>query len=126
MNKVHVKKGDTVIVLSGEANKHKCKGTIGEVLEVSPEEGKVIVKGANLLKKHVKPRKQGEQGGIITVEGAMYASKVALYCPDCQKGVRYHTIIEMVDGKDGTQKKRKIRVCSGKKSDGTPCGHKFD
>ena len=116
MNTLHVKKGDTVIVLSGDKRRN-LKGTIGEVLEVSPEEKKVIVKGANLVHKHLKPRKQGDQGGIITVEGAIYASKVALYCPDCKKGVRYHT--EMIDGK-------KVRVCSGKKSDGTACGHKFD
>ena len=115
MNKLHVKTGDTVIVISGDADR-KLKGTVGEVLEVSPEEKKVIVKGANLVKKHVKPRKQGEAGGIITVEGAIRADKVMLYCPDCKKGVRTH--IEMVDDK-------KVRVCSGKR-DGNPCGHKFD
>ncbi len=109
MNTLHVKKGDTVIVISGNADRH-LKGTIGEVLEVSPKERKVIVKGANLVQKHVKPRKQGEEGGILTVEGAIYADKVALYCPECKKGVRTH--IEMVDGK-------KIRVC-------TKCAHKFD
>lgn len=116
MNTLHVKKGDTVIVLSGDKRRH-LKGEIGEVLEVSPKERKVIVKGVNLVKKHVKPRKQGDQGGILTVEGAIYADKVALYCPDCKKGVRYH--IETIDDK-------KVRVCSGKKEDGTACGHKFD
>ena len=123
MNTLHVKKGDTVVVLSGDKKRH-LKGEKGEVLEVSPAERKVIVKGVNLVKKHLKPRKQGDQGGIITVEGAIYADKVALYCPDCDKGVRYH--IEIVDGK-------KVRVCSGYKVetvDGKnvkkPCGHKFD
>ena len=115
MNKLHVKTGDTVIVLSGDKNRH-LKGEIGEVLEVSPEERKVIVKGVNLVKKHMKPRRQGEAGGILTVEGPIYADKVALYCPDCKKGVRSH--IEVVDGK-------KVRVCSGKR-DGAACGHKFD
>ncbi len=109
MNTLHVKTGDTVIVLSGRKERN-LKGTIGEVLEVSPKERKVIVKGANLVQKHVKPRKQGEEGGILTVEGAIYADKVALYCPECKKGVRSH--IEMVDGK-------KIRAC-------VKCGHKFD
>ena len=107
MEKLHVKKGDTVVVVSGDD-----KGVRGEVLETSPKEGKVIVKGANIVTRHVKPRKQGDQGGIVKVEGAMYASKVQLYCPKCEKGVRTH--IEVVDGK-------KIRVCSGKN-----CGHKFD
>ena len=98
MEKLHVKKGDTVVVVSGDD-----KGRKGEVLETSPKEGKVIVKGANIVTRHVKPRKQGDQGGIVKVEGAMYASKVQLYCPKCDKGVRVkHTV---VDGK-------KVRVCA--------------
>ena len=60
MNKVHVKTGDTVVILSG-----KDKGKKGKVLEVSPKEGKVIVEGLNIATKHVKPRRQGEQGGIV-------------------------------------------------------------
>lgn len=111
MANLHIKKGDTVIVLSGDD-----KGVQGEVIATSPEEGMVLVKGANIIHKHVKPRRQGEAGGIVDAEGAIYASKVALYCPDCKKGVRTHT--ETVDGK-------KVRVCSGKR-DGAPCGHKFD
>ena len=105
MAKLHIKKDDVVIVLSGNS-----KGVKGKVIATSPEEGKVIVEGANVIHKHVKPRRQGEAGGIIDAEGAMYASKVALYCPKCDKGVRTH--IEMIDGK-------KVRVCA-------KCGHKFD
>ncbi len=121
MAKMHIKKGDIVQVISG-ADKFRIvdgeeKGVKkGEVIAVSPEEGKVIVKDANVIHKHVKPRRQGEAGGIVDAEGAMYASKVALYCPKCDKGVRTH--IEVIDGK-------KVRVCSGKKN-GQPCGHKFD
>ena len=55
---VHVKTGDTVVILSG-----KDKGKKGKVLAVSPKEGKVIVEGCNMIKKHVKPRRMGEQGG---------------------------------------------------------------
>ena len=98
MAKLHVKTGDTVVVLSGAS-----KGVKGEVIAVSPAEGKVMVKGANIIHKHVKPRRQGETGGIIDAEGAIYASKVALYCPKCDKGVRAKT--QIVDGK-------KIRVCA--------------
>ena len=97
MNKVHVKTGDQVIVING-----KYRGKRGKVMQVSPAEGKVIVEGVNMQTKHVKPRKQGEAGGIIKVEGAMYASKVMLYCSKCGKGVRYSTKVE--DGK-------KVRVC---------------
>ena len=95
---LHVKKDDTVIVISG-----KDKGKRGKVVEVSPKEGKVIVEGINIVSKHVKPRRQGETGGIVKVEGAMYASKVQLYCSKCGKGVRVKTT--EVDGK-------KTRVCA--------------
>ena len=104
MATMHIKTGDTVVVLSGNS-----KGVKGEVIAVSPAEGKVLVKGANMIHKHVKARRQGETSGIVDAEGAMYASKVALYCPKCDKGVRVHHVIE--DGK-------KIRVCK--------CGHKFN
>jgi large subunit ribosomal protein L24 len=105
MAKMHIKKGDNVIVLSGDD-----KGVQGEVIAVSPEEGKVIVKDVNIIHKHVKPRRQGESGGIVDAEGAIYASNVAIYCSDCKKGVRVRH--EVVDGK-------KIRVCA-------KCGKKFD
>ena len=98
MNKVHVKTGDTVIVLSGDD-----KGVKGEVIAVSPAEGKILVKGVNMVKKHVKPRRQGETGGIVDAEGAIYASRVALYCPKCDKGVRTKV---NVDGD------KKVRVCA--------------
>ncbi len=98
MNKVHVKTGDTVVILSG-----KDKGKQGKVLQVSPKEGKVIIEGLNLVTKHVKPRRQGEAGGIVKAEGAIYASKVQLVCPKCGKTTRIaHKILE-----DGT----KVRVC---------------
>ena len=105
MAKLHIKKGDTVVVLSGDD-----KGVQGEVIAVSREEGKVLVKGANIIHKHVKPRKQGEAGGIVDAEGAIYASKVALYCPNCKQGVRVKA--EVVAG-------NKVRVCA-------KCGKKFD
>ena len=83
MANLHIKKGDTVVVLSGDD-----KGKKGEVIATSPAEGKVIVKDVNVIHKHVKPRRQGETGGIVDAEGAFYASKVALYCPKCDKGSR--------------------------------------
>ena len=57
MNNLHVKTGDNVMIISG-----KDKGKIGKVLQTSPKEGKVIVEGLNMVTKHVKPRRQGEQG----------------------------------------------------------------
>ena len=70
MNTLHVRKDDTVVILSG-----KDKGKKGKVLEVSPSERKVIVEGCNMVTKHVKPRRMGEPGGIVKAEGALYASK---------------------------------------------------
>ena len=98
MSKVHVKTGDDVIVIQG-----KDRGKKGKVLQVSPSEGKVIVEGVNIVTKHVKPRRQGEEGGLIKTEGAFYASKVNVYCAKCDKGVR--VAHKIVDG-------NKIRVCA--------------
>ena len=107
MSKVHVKTGDQVVVING-----KDRGARGKVMQVSPSEGKVIVEKVNVVKKHVKPRKMGEAGGIIEAEAALYASKVQLLCPKCGRPTRIGHVIE--NGK-------KMRVC--KKSD---CGAKFE
>ena len=96
---MHVKKGDTVMVNAGAD-----KGVKGEVLKAMPKENKVIVKGVNVRKKHMKPRKQGEAGGIIEKEIAINASKVNVYCSKCGKGVRVRYEVK----KDGT----KVRVCA--------------
>ena len=98
MAKLHIKKDDTVVVLSGDS-----KGVKGKVIAASPEEGKVIVEGANIVSKHTKARRQGEKSQIIKTEGAIYACKVQLVCPKCNKGVR--TAVKVVNGK-------KVRVCT--------------
>ncbi|MDR3313119.1 MAG: 50S ribosomal protein L24 [Oscillospiraceae bacterium] len=101
-SKVHVRSGDEVVVING-----KYRGKRGEVLEVSPKEGKVIVKGVNIVTKHVKPRKQGEQGGLVKVESALYACKVQLICPKCHRPTRI--------GHKINAKGKKVRTC--KKAD---------
>ena len=83
INKVHVKTGDTVTVLSG-----KERGIKGKVLAVSPKEGKVIIEGVNMVTKHVTPRRIGPTGGLVKAEGAIYACKVQLVCPRCGKPTR--------------------------------------
>ena len=94
---MRIKKGDNVSVLSGND-----KGKTGEVLEVMPKTDKVVVKGVNIRKKHVKPRKAGEEGGIISVECAIPSSKVNVVCPKCGKATRVQYKVE---------KDEKVRVC---------------
>ena len=98
-----IKKGDTVQVLSGND-----KGKKGEVLEVIPKTQKIIVKGVNIRKKHVKPRKQGEEGGIIPVECSIHSSKVNVVCPKCGKPARVGYVME------GDTKVRVCKKCGNK------------
>ena len=97
MNTLHVKKGDTVEVISG-----RCKGQRGKVVATAPSEGKVMVEGVNMVSKHLKPRGQQQQGGIIKTEGPLYVSKLMVVCPKCGKPTRVGK--KIVDGK-------KVRVC---------------
>ena len=98
MNKLSIKSGDTVVVLSG-----KDKGKQGKVMTAMPETGKVIVEKVNMVSRHTKPRQQGEQGGILQKEAPIYASKVQRICPQCDKPTRAaHKLL--ADGK-------KVRVC---------------
>ena len=92
-----IKTGDTVMIIAG-----RDRGNTGKVLAVSPSEKKVIVEGQNLVTKHVKPRRQGEAGGIVKAEAALYDSKVMPVCPKCNKATRVG--FTEVNGK-------KARVC---------------
>ena len=94
---MNVKKNDTVVVLSG-----KDKGKQGKVLSVDPKAGKVIVEGVSVASRHQKPRKQGEEGGIIKKETPIYASKVMTVCPKCSKATR---VAHKIEGD------KKVRVC---------------
>ena len=105
MSKLNVKKGDTVVVISG-----KDKGKQGKILVSDPKAAKVIVEGVNVATRHQKPRKQGEEGGIIKVSTPIYVSKLALYCPKCKKGVRVGMVM------NGN---KKVRACK-------KCGNLFD
>ena len=97
---MNIKKNDTVIVLSG-----KDKGKKGKVLVAMPKDSKVIVEGVNVATCHTKPRKQGEQGGIVKKETPIRACKVALFCEKCGKGVRVGYKVE------GDKKVRVCRKC---------------
>jgi len=104
MNTVHVKKGDIVQVMVGQKDgDNAAKGKRGKVILVNPENNTVIVDGLNMVSRHTKPRRQGEQGGIVKRPRAINASNVLLYCDKCGKGVRYGIEVKA----DGT----KARIC---------------
>ena len=94
---MNIKKNDTVIVLSG-----KDKGKKGKVLVAMPAAGKIVVEGINMASCHVKPKKEGEQGGIIRKEIPLYACKTMLVCPKCGKATRHAVKLEG---------DKKVRVC---------------
>ena len=95
---MNIKKNDKVIVLSG-----RDKGKTGEVLSADPKAGKVVVQGVSVATKHQKARKQGQESSIIKVETPIYACKVMVVCPKCNKPTRVaHKV-----GADG----KKVRVC---------------
>ncbi|MDI9441319.1 MAG: 50S ribosomal protein L24 [Bacillota bacterium] len=83
MAKMHVRRDDTVAVISGED-----RGKKGKILEVYPKTGRVIVDGVNIQKKHTRPTQQNPQGGIIEKPGPISASNVALVCPSCKEPTR--------------------------------------
>ena len=104
MSKMHVKKGDEVVVING-----KYRGKRGKIVEASPSEGKVIVEGVNIVTKHVKPRKMGEPGGLIKAESALYADKVQLVCPKCGRPTRVGHAAKAAGQKD---KKHICKKCN--------------
>jgi large subunit ribosomal protein L24 len=104
--KLHVRKGDTVEVISG-----KDKNVRGKVIAAFPREGKVLVENVNMISKHQKPRGMNQPGGIIRREAPIYASKVMLVCNKCNEKTRVGRKI-LEDGK-------KVRVCK-------KCGETFN
>ena len=98
MPKVHVRKGDTVLVLSG-----KSEGKKGKVISVLPKKERVVVEGLNKVKRHTKPSQTMPQGGIVEKEAPMHSSNVMLICNKCSKPTRIGKRV-LDDGK-------KVRAC---------------
>ncbi len=92
-----LKKGDTVLIMSG-----KDRGKKGKIFQVFPKENRILVEGINLKKKHQKPRKSGEKGQIVSIPGPVAASAAKLICSKCGKPTRvgYHIL-----------KENKTRIC---------------
>ena len=101
MTQLHVKKGDTVVVIAG-----KDKGKTGKIVTAIPSDNAVIVEGVNIITKHQKPKSAQDKGGIVKKEGKIDASNVQIICATCGKATRIaHTI---VDGK----KQRTCKKCN--------------
>lgn len=92
-----IKKNDQVKILSG-----KDRGKSGKVLRVNGKTGKVVVEGLNIIKKHSRPRRQGEKGQRLSVPAAIHSSNLMLICPKCSRPAR---IGYKISGKN------KFRVC---------------
>jgi len=92
-----IKKGDTVLITKG-----KDRGRVGKIIKALPREKKVVVEGLNLVKKHIKPRREGEKGKIIEIPRPISISNVKLICPSCNKPTRVGYQIE---------KEEKYRYC---------------
>ena len=93
---MQIKTGDKVVIISG-----KDKGKEGVVLSANPSKNKVVVEGVNVVKKHIKPNRANETGGILEVEAPIHASNVMLIDPKTKKRTRIgHTI----------EKDKKVRI----------------
>lgn len=95
--KLKFKKGDEVIMLVG-----KDRGKKGKIIKVLPGDNKIVVEGLNLIKKHLRPKRQGEKGEIVSLPRPVNVSNVALWCSSCGKGVRVGYRFEG---------DKKIRIC---------------
>lgn len=92
-----IKRGDLVLVITG-----KYRGKTGKVLKVFPKERKILVENVNIIKKHQRPKREGEKGQIIEIPAPIDISNVKLICPHCKKATRVGFTI-----KEG----EKFRVC---------------
>jgi large subunit ribosomal protein L24 len=98
MPRVHVRKGDTVLVVTG-----KDKGKKGKVISVDPEKSRVIIDGINIVKRHTKPTQKMPQGGIIEKPAPVHSSNVMLFCTKCNSATRIRKKVLDDEGK--------VRVC---------------
>lgn len=89
-----LKKGDKIIVIAG-----KDKGRKGKIEKVLPKSAKVLIPGINVYKKHVKPRGEGQPGGIVDIVKPLSVSNIALLCPKCKQPTRIGYKIDKSGGK---------------------------
>ena len=102
----HIKKGDTVVVLSGDSKGEPGKPRLGKVLAVNRKRWTVTVEKVNFIKRHTKARAAGKESGILEKEAPVHISKVALWDAKANKGVR----VGMRRSKDGKTRERVSRA----------------
>ena len=98
---MRIRKGDTVYVLTGQA-----KGKTGRVLHVDTANERAVVEGVNIHKKHQRPTQKNPKGGIITIEGPIHVSNIALYNSSLSAPTKVSTKVIDEGGK-----KRRVRIC---------------
>jgi large subunit ribosomal protein L24 len=103
---MHVRRGDTVVVIAG-----KEKGKKGKVLRLITKKHRVVIERVNMVKRHTKPTQQSPQGGILEKEGSVELSNVALWCAKCGAGRRARVDATAGDSKTGQNKKRICVKC---------------
>ena len=97
-----IKKGDTVIVVSG-----KDRGRKGKVLRALPMEQRIVVEGINIHKKHIKPKRSGEHGQTVEITVPIHVSNAKILCPKCGKAARVGYLL------DENKKSRVCKKCGG-------------
>ena len=115
MAKLQIKKGDTVVVISG-----KDKGKQGTVIATEPKKERVFVEGVNTVKRHTKPSQANPQGGIVTKEAGIHVSNVMVVDPETKTATR----IKKVEGKDGKFVRATVKSGTVLKSSGKEELHK--
>ncbi len=98
MNSMKIKKGDTVVVLTG-----KDKGKQGAVKQSFPQKQRIVVEKVNMVKKAMRPTQSNPQGGITSIEAPLHVSNVMLICPECKQPTRV--------SKRVNEAGKKVRVC---------------
>ena len=102
-NKLKIKKGDKVMMLKG-----KDVGKSAKVLKVYPAKQRIVVEGLNLIKKNLRPKKQGEKGQVVSIPAAVRIENVQAMCSSCNKPTRVSFVVK------GDKTERHCKKCKGK------------
>lgn len=100
---MRIKKGDTVLVISGDD-----RGKMGKVLKISKEKNRAVVEGVNFIKKHSRPTSKNPKGGILEKEGSIEVSNLMVYCSKCSSPTK---VSYRLLKSETVEKLNKVRIC---------------